>query len=64
MCELRYLYFNKRESRTDKSAVFENPNHDFPKRLIYTRKKANKMIVEVKGEDDKGFQIIFKREND
>lgn len=34
---------------------FENPNHDFPKRIIYDPISESEIQVHVLGEDDKGF---------
>ena len=40
------------------SIQFENPKHDFPQRLIYTRGK-NSLKVEVSDEQGKGFSMAF-----
>jgi len=46
---------------TEESAVFENPDHDFPRRLEYRRTGKNKMLVRVSDGGDKGFQVEFER---
>ncbi len=49
---------------SDDSAVFENPQHDFPKRLAYRRKGADGLVVEVSDGAAKGFALEFtRREN-
>jgi len=48
----------------DESAVFENPQHDFPKRLVYRRKGADGLVVEVSDGASEGFTLEFaRREN-
>jgi len=39
--------------------VFENLDHDFPKKIIYTPVSENKMLVEVLGDEDKGFSFYM-----
>lgn len=41
------------------SAVFENPDHDFPTRIAYQLTDAGQMVVDVQGPDGKGFSIRF-----
>ena len=41
--------------------VFENSGHDFPKRMLYTLKRPDKLIVDVSGDDDSGFQLVYRR---
>ena len=36
------------------SATFENPNHDFPQRIIYTRQGESAMTVTIEGPGDNG----------
>ncbi|NOU49337.1 hypothetical protein HG263_02070 [Pseudoalteromonas sp. JBTF-M23] len=45
------------------TAIFENVQHDFPKKLNYQLTKDKNMTVFVSGEKDKGFTIKFIREN-
>jgi len=40
-------------------AVFENPKHDFPKKLEYTLDNDNELTVIVSDGQDKGFKINF-----
>lgn len=40
---------------------FENVNHDFPKKIIYTLINRNKLFIEVLGEGDKGFDYYMIR---
>lgn len=42
-------------------AVFENLNHDFPKRIVYSQLSNNKLTIDVSDAADKGFTINFKR---
>ncbi|NER14408.1 hypothetical protein GWK08_13220 [Leptobacterium flavescens] len=39
--------------------AFENPEHDFPKKIIYTQIGDNKLQVKVLGENDKGFILTM-----
>ncbi len=41
--------------------VFENPAHDFPRRLEYRREADGRMIVAVSDGKDKGFTLNFER---
>ena len=49
---------------SNKSAVFENPAHDFPKKLEYQLSIENKMTVTVSDEKGKSFNITFIRRDD
>ncbi|HEY6643018.1 DUF6265 family protein [Povalibacter sp.] len=42
--------------------VFENPQHDFPRRLEYVANSAGQMTVRVSDGKDKGFTLTFKRQ--
>ena len=44
-----------------KRAVFENPDHDFPTRLEYTRGDGDAVSVRVSGADGVGFTLQFAR---
>lgn len=37
--------------------IFENPAHDFPKKLIYQKDSPTEMFVQVLGTGDKGFSF-------
>ncbi|MCF6443041.1 DUF6265 family protein [Pseudoalteromonas luteoviolacea] len=54
----------KLTSCTAETAIFENPDHDFPKKLTYQFKSENNITVAVTGEKGKGFSIKFMREID
>lgn len=41
--------------------VFENPSHDFPRRLEYRRQAADAMTVHVSDGKEKGFTLSFRR---
>ncbi len=41
----------------NKTYSFENPNHDFPQKIIYHIISENKLFVEVVGDNDKGFSF-------
>ncbi len=46
----------------DRSARFENPDHDFPTRITYRREGDSEMTVTVEGaEEGRGFQLRFRR---
>ena len=38
---------------------FENPDHDFPKKIQYQLTSEGKIMVNVLGENDKGFSFYF-----
>lgn len=44
--------------------IFENIEHDFPKKLEYKLNKNNKMFVTVSGEQEKKFTIKFIKHDD
>ncbi len=41
--------------------VFENPNHDFPKRIVYHKISDNELFVEVRGAEGEGFSYKTKK---
>jgi hypothetical protein len=41
--------------------VFENPAHDFPRKLVYTRSDDGTMTVAVSDGADQGFTLHFRR---
>ncbi len=51
----------KLSSVTDDSVVFENPDHDFPKKIVYRRSGADALVAEVTGAGGKGFTLKFGR---
>ncbi len=49
---------------TDGEVVFENPEHDFPQRIIYRRESADKLFARIEGKEkgvDKGMDFRYKR---
>jgi hypothetical protein len=46
------------------SAIFENAEHDFPKRLEYRLAGDDKMIVTVTDGKERGFKVSFIKRND
>jgi hypothetical protein len=36
---------------SDSEAVFENPEHDFPQRIIYRRESANALFARIEGQE-------------
>jgi hypothetical protein len=46
-------------SLTDTKAVFENPEHDFPKRIIYER-KGDAMTARIEGDNDQAMSWTWK----
>jgi hypothetical protein len=49
---------------SDKEAVFENPQHDFPQRIIYRRESADSLFARIEGQEkgvNKGMDFRFKR---
>jgi hypothetical protein len=50
-------------SQCDKNGVsFANPLHDFPKELTYKLTAKNQIAIEVKGADEKGFNIYLTKQ--
>ena len=47
----------------EKNYSFENPDHDFPKKIQYKILNKNKLLVSVLGEDDKGFSYKLIRQS-
>ena len=47
----------------EKNYSFENPNHDFPKKIQYKILNKNKLLVSVLGQDDKGFSYKLIRQS-
>ena len=58
----QYAVAFKLTSCSDDTLVFENPKHDFPRRLEYQRHGTNRIVVEVSDGAAKGFQITFVRD--
>lgn len=54
----------KLTSCTAKTAIFENPQHDFPKKIFYQFNNDKNITVFVSGDKGKGFKVEFIREND
>lgn len=44
---------------TDNSSAFENPDHDFPKRIEYRVDHTNTLVVTVSDGKEEGFSIKF-----
>ena len=41
--------------------VFENPGHDFPRRLEYRRVDGDRLEVHVSDGEERGFKLDFRR---
>lgn len=50
-------------TRTDDIFLFENPDHDFPKRIVYQKLSDSEMFVEVSDGMQKGFSYRMKKQN-
>jgi hypothetical protein len=47
---------------TSESVTFENPQHDFPKRIRYARRGSDSLAARVDaGEGERGFEQLFRR---
>jgi len=49
---------------TDNEVVFENPEHDFPQRIIYRRESADALFARIEGQEkgvNKGIDFPYKR---
>lgn len=49
--------------RADSIFVFSNPQHDFPKEIIYQKLSDNELLVRVSDGDQKGFSYKMVRQN-
>ncbi len=47
---------------TKNTFSFENPQHDFPKKIQYHKIDENKIFIQVMGEDNKGFSYFMSRQ--
>ncbi len=54
------IRFRLMESTSEKLR-FENSEHDFPKKLIYTKTGPDELTVNVLGAGDKGFTLVMTR---
>lgn len=49
---------------TEAEVVFENPEHDFPQRIIYRRESADKLFARIEGKEkgvEKGMDFRYSR---
>lgn len=53
----------KQVSKKGKQRVFENPQHDFPQRLIYELIATDTLHVIVLGANEKGFEVFYNKGN-
>ena len=54
----------KQIKRTNDEVVFENPEHDFPQRIIYRRESADKLFARIEGKEkgvEKGMDFRYTR---
>jgi hypothetical protein len=49
-------------TRNDSLFVFENPKHDFPKKIVYRKLIATRVAVEVSDGDNKGFSYLMEKQ--
>lgn len=54
------IRFKLMESTSEKLR-FENPEHDFPKKLIYSKSGPDELTVNVLGAGDNGFTLVMSR---
>lgn len=50
-------------TQSDSTFVFENPEHDFPKKIIYKKRSATEIYVQVLGAKERGFSYKMTRIN-
>lgn len=50
-------------TQTDNTYSFENPKHDFPRKIVYKRLNDNELLVKVSGEKQKGFSYKLIMQN-
>ena len=48
--------------QSQKELVFENPDHDFPKKIVYRLITEDSLEVSVTGAEEKGFTLRFQRQ--
>ena len=53
----------KLTSASATEAIFENPQHDFPKRIIYRKTEAGLTASIDAGEGSRGMSFVFKKMN-
>ncbi|MBX3044256.1 MAG: hypothetical protein KIT33_03730 [Candidatus Kapabacteria bacterium] len=49
-------------TKTDSTYIFENPNHDFPKKIVYQRLTDTEIYVQVSDGKQKGFAYKMQKE--
>jgi hypothetical protein len=49
-------------SKSDTTFIFENLNHDFPKKIVYKKITETEIFVQVLGEKQKGFSYKMKKQ--
>ena len=42
-------------AKTDDTFTFENPEHDFPKKIVYQKLNETELFVQISGDDQQGF---------
>jgi uncharacterized protein YciI len=52
---------NFKLTKTDSTFTFENPNHDFPKRIVYQKLTDTEILVQVSDGTKKGFSYKMKK---
>lgn len=50
-------------SESDTTFVFENPDHDFPKKIVYKRLTDKTVFVQVSDGKQKGFSYIMRKQH-
>jgi uncharacterized protein YciI len=53
---------NFRLTKTDSNFTFENPTHDFPKRIVYQKLSDTEIFVQVSGGNQKGFSYKMQKQ--
>jgi uncharacterized protein YciI len=51
-------------TQTGNSYAFENPTHDFPKKIVYTLVNPNEILVDVSDGKEKGFRYTMKKQTE
>jgi len=49
--------------KTDSTFTFENPNHDFPKQIVYQKLSDTEIFVQVSDGNEKGFAYKMTKQN-
>ncbi len=50
-------------TKSDSVYIFENPNHDFPKKIVYRKLSESDILVQVSGGIQKSYEYLMKKQH-